>query len=72
MSLTIKDEETLLLASEVAQITGESMTGAVTVALRERLEREIRVRRAEALLKELDAIAKRSAERCAKFKFYSE
>ena len=72
MSLTIKDQETLLLASEVARITGESMTGAVTVALRERLEREIRVRRAKALLKELNAIAKQKAEQCANMKFYSK
>lgn len=69
MSLNIKDQETLRLASEVARMTGESMTGAITVALRERLEREIRIRRAEAFPKELRAIAERNAEQCAKFTF---
>lgn len=47
-----KNEETCRLARELAQLTGETMTGAITVALRERLERmrregstEIRVQR---------------------------
>ena len=40
MSLNIKNAETCRLASELAQLTGETMTGAITVALRERLERE--------------------------------
>ena len=44
MSLNIKNEETCQLASELAQLTGETVTGAITVALRERLEREKRVR----------------------------
>ena len=39
MSLNIKNEETCRLAGELARITGETMTGAITVALRERLER---------------------------------
>ena len=38
--LNIKNEEAYLLASELAELTGESLTSAVTVALRERLERE--------------------------------
>ena len=40
MSLNIKNEETCRLARELADLTGETMTGAITVALRERLERE--------------------------------
>ena len=40
MSLNIKNEETYQLARELANLTGETMTGAVTVALRERLERQ--------------------------------
>ena len=40
MSLNIKNEETCELARELAALTGESMTGAITIALRERLERE--------------------------------
>lgn len=39
MSLNIKNEEAHALAVQLAQITGESLTGAVTQALRERLER---------------------------------
>lgn len=39
MSLNIKDERTHRLARELANLTGESMTEAVTIALQERLER---------------------------------
>ena len=42
MSLNIKNEETCRLAGELARLTGETMTGAITVALRERLRREKR------------------------------
>ena len=54
MALNIKNEETYRLARELAELTGETMTEAVTVALRERLERE-------KLVKELHAIG----EHCA-------
>ena len=40
MALSIKTKEADQLARELAAITGESMTKAVTVALRERLERQ--------------------------------
>ncbi len=62
VSLNIKNEETCNLASELARLTGETKTGAVTVALRERLEREKRARGAERTLREMRAIA----DRCAK------
>lgn len=39
MSLNIKDERTHRMAKELAQLTGETMTGAVNEAIRERLER---------------------------------
>jgi antitoxin VapB len=39
MSLNIKDEETHRLARELAQLTGESQTTAVMIAIRERLDR---------------------------------
>ena len=39
MSLNIKNDETYRLAHELAELTGESLTGAVTQAVRERLER---------------------------------
>ncbi|MGD0715762.1 MAG: type II toxin-antitoxin system VapB family antitoxin [Gaiellaceae bacterium] len=39
MALNIKDPETERLAAEIAALTGESKTGAIRVALRERKER---------------------------------
>jgi antitoxin VapB len=39
MSLNLKNPETHRLAQKLAGMTGESLTAAVTVALRERLER---------------------------------
>ena len=62
MGLNIKNEETCQLARELARLTGESMTGAITVALRERLGRRRRERNVDERLRELRAIA----ERCAK------
>ena len=61
MSINIKNEETCQLASELAQLTGETMTGAITVALKERLEREKSQRSAEARVQRLLAIGKRCA-----------
>ncbi len=61
MSINIKNEETCRLASDLAQLTGETMTGAITVALRERLARETSERSAEARVQRLLAIGKRCA-----------
>ncbi len=44
MSINIKNEDTHRLAQELAALTGETMTAAVTEALRERLERVRRER----------------------------
>ena len=49
MSLNIKNDETCQLARELAELTGETMTGAITVALRQRLEREKRVKELHAI-----------------------
>ena len=38
--LNIKNEDAYALASQLAELTGESLTAAVTMALRERLARE--------------------------------
>ena len=62
MSLNIKNEETCRLAGELAQLTGESMTGAITVALRERLEKEKRDRSVEERLRRMRVISKRCAK----------
>jgi antitoxin VapB len=45
MHLNIKNDEAHKLAAELAKLTGESLTSAVTLALRERLAREQRRRR---------------------------
>jgi antitoxin VapB len=39
MAINIKNDETQQLTRELAALTGESMTTAVTVAVRERLDR---------------------------------
>ena len=64
MSLNIKNKEAHALAEELAGLTGESLTTAVTVALRERLMR-IKGEK-EARLNRMVAIAKRCAGRLSK------
>ena len=59
MSLNIKDPEAHKLAQRLAEETGETMTQAVTVALRERYSRVRRAKRAKATAAELRAIARR-------------
>ena len=61
MSLNIKSAEAHELAAELARLTGESMTKAVTEAIRERLERERRKRDEDKLVAELMEIADVSA-----------
>ena len=59
MSLNVKNEETCQLARELAELAGETMIGAITVALRQRLERE---REIAERLKRMRAISKRIAK----------
>jgi antitoxin VapB len=61
MGLNIKNEETHRLAKELAERTGESVTAAVTEAVRERLKRVGRARKGE-LAKRLVAIGKDCAK----------
>jgi len=49
------------LASELAELTGESLTSAVTLALRERLERERRRRRSDRIAAQLMKIGSKYA-----------
>jgi antitoxin VapB len=63
MSLNIKSPEAHDMAAELARLTGESMTKAVTEAIRERLEREKRKRDEDKLFAELMEIA----EQCAAY-----
>jgi antitoxin VapB len=62
VTLNIKDPEAHKLAQLLAEETGETMTAAVTEALRERLDRIRRRRQAEKTLEALRAISARSAE----------
>jgi antitoxin VapB len=62
MSLNIKNDETYRLTQELSRLTGESLTTAVTVAVRERLKR-LREPSGESRLERLMAIAKDASSR---------
>ena len=62
MPLNIKDPETDRLARELSRATGESLTTAVSTALRERLERVHGRVKGRGLAGELNVIALRCAE----------
>lgn len=57
MGLNIKNEETHRLVRELADLTGESMTVAVTEAVRERLERLKKAKSREGMAERIHAIA---------------
>ena len=59
-SLNVKDPEAHRLAEAIARETGETMTRAVTEALRERYER-LQRRASKASIEELSVIAQRAA-----------
>ena len=61
MSLNIKNADAHNLAQELAELTGESLTEAVTVALRERLERVRHQQDAHDLSEQLMAIGRDAA-----------
>ena len=60
MSLNIKNAETHALAVQVAQLTGESLTEAVTTSLRERL---MRIEQPDSLADDLLQLGKDCASR---------
>lgn len=60
VALSIKSPETEALAREVAALTGESLTAAITNALRERLD-QLRQKGEQSLAEQLDDIALRCA-----------
>lgn len=62
MALNIKNQETYKLVQELAELTGESMTAAVTGAVRERLERAKR-QKGQSLSDQLLAIGRDCAPR---------
>lgn len=57
MPLNIRNKKAEELAGELAKLTGETKTEAVTQSLRERLERLRRARAKRRLANELDEIA---------------
>ncbi len=61
MALNIRNTETDALAAELARLTGETKTEAVTKAVRDRLERVKRERLRRSLADEIDAIGRRCA-----------
>ena len=61
MSLNIENEEIRRLAGELASLTGETVSEAITVALRERLERERHERSVEERIQRIRAISQRTA-----------
>jgi len=62
VSLNIKSPEVDALVAELTRLTGESRTGAVIVALRERLERARPERERQSLSNDLLAIGKLALE----------
>jgi antitoxin VapB len=58
MHLNIKNDEAHRLASELAQLRGESLTAAVTSALRTALQRERRRRAPEQIAEDLMQIGR--------------
>lgn len=60
-ALNIKDEETHQLASKLAKLTGESLTTAVKVSLRERLDRQEKAAKRENRLEWLNRISAETA-----------
>jgi antitoxin VapB len=61
MALSLKNPETERLAKELARKTGESVTRAVTLALKEKLEREEKAKKREGRLEWLEEMTKRTA-----------
>ncbi len=61
MALNIKNQETCDLAREVAEMTDDTMTGAITIALKKHRDQLKRERDRETLLRDVRAIAKRCA-----------
>ncbi len=61
MALNIRNPQVDALASELARLTGETKTEAVTKAVKDRLERVKRDRQRRSLADELNAIGQQCA-----------
>ena len=60
-ALHIKSDEAHKLATKLAELTGQSLTSAVTLALQERLARELRRRRVDDIAAQLMTIGRQFA-----------
>ncbi len=60
MGLNIKNEETYRLAAELAELTGDTMTGAITKALQAQLEAERRRRSIDDKVRRVMALVRAS------------
>ncbi len=56
MQLNIKSDEAYQLATRLAELRGESLTAAVTAALRQRVQEEEGLREKEAMIRDVKAI----------------
>jgi antitoxin VapB len=63
MPISIKNDQTELLARKLAELTGETLTEAIRAALAERYDRLHRARSGRSLSDELNVIALRCARR---------
>ena len=63
MAISIKNNQTEILARKLSELTGETITEAVRVAVAERYERLCRSRTGRSLIDELTVIALRCANR---------
>jgi antitoxin VapB len=61
MALSIKNGETERLARELARQTGESLTLAVTLAIKERLQRQEKAKEREGRMEWLAKLTERTA-----------
>jgi antitoxin VapB len=61
MALSLKNDETERLARELARQTGESLTLAVTLAIKERLERQEKAKKREGRMEWLAKLTERTA-----------
>jgi len=61
MALNVKNRETERLVKQLAALTGESLTEAITAAVRERIEREEQGRRPNVTVEHLLEIGRRCA-----------
>lgn len=59
--MNIKNPEAERLARELAKRTGESLTAAITIALKERLERENKAEKKESRMEWLEKMTQRTA-----------